>query len=445
MGVVRFLPCRLNHPHPRSLPSWGREALEPVRSIVKARLVNDLSNTAGGAPSLKSRVRGMLHGIALGDALGAPVEKLSAAEIRQRYGRVSALDTRWHRMDGPDAARGGRVRGNGIVTDDTLMTLCLMDIYGDVRRHLDAWDMADGMVKQIAWMPRWVPELQRETMLIERLFYPEKWIYARHQLAGCDPRQGGIGNMVNCGAAMYIAPVGVVNACDPKAAYDEAIAFAAGHQQSFGLEAAGVMAAAVAAAFATGATVASIVDEALGVAKDGTKRAIDAIVGAAVTLRSAGAAHAEVVDAFHRIIAEFSPMGDDVTHSMQKAGMATDAYQPSRKHAIEELPLTLGFIVLNDGVFRRSIEDGINSGRDTDSIGVMTGAILGALHGEAVIDAADAAQLDAANRLDLTDAADQFTGAAVSILHADRLRQAATERGRSALLAPLPGDSRFHL
>ena len=82
----------------------------------------------------------MLHGIALGDALGAPVEKLSAAEIRARYGRVRSLDTRWHRMDGPELARGGRVRGNGIVTDDTLMTLALMNIYGNTRRHLDAWE-----------------------------------------------------------------------------------------------------------------------------------------------------------------------------------------------------------------------------------------------------------------------------------------------------------------
>ena len=109
------------------------------------------------------------------------------------------------------------MRGNGIITDDTLMTLCADgNLCRGTSRHLDAWDMADGMVRQIAWMPRWIPELQRETMLIERLFYPEKWIFQRHQLSGVDPRQGGIGNMVNCGAAMYIAPVGVVNACDPR-------------------------------------------------------------------------------------------------------------------------------------------------------------------------------------------------------------------------------------
>jgi hypothetical protein len=105
------------------------------------------------------------------------------------------------------------------------MVLCLMAVYNETGRHLDAWDMASGMVRQIAWTPRWVPELQRETMLLERLFYPEKWIFHRHQLTSCDPRQGGIGNMVNAG--------------DPHGAYEEAIAFASGHQESYGLEAAG--------------------------------------------------------------------------------------------------------------------------------------------------------------------------------------------------------------
>lgn len=384
--------------------------------------------------TLQSRVRAMLHGVALGDALGAPVEKLSAAEIRARYGRVTSVHTAWHKMNLDATARNGRVRGNGIVTDDTLMTLALMSIYGDVNRHLDAWDMADGMVRQIAWTPRWVPELQREAMLIDRLFYPEKWIFQRHQLTSCDPRQGGIGNMVNCGAAMYIAPIGVVNAADPRAAYDEAIAFASGHQESFGLEAAGVMAAAVAAAFVPGTTIDRIVDTVTALAKDGTRDAIVDIAAIARQLRGTGASHEAVTDAFHAAIAKYSPMGDDVTHSPSRIGRQTDAYRPSRLNAIEELPLALGFCLLNDGAFRVSIEDGINSGRDTDSIGVMAGAILGALHGEAVIEAEDRAVLDSANRLDLTAAADAFTETARAMLLADQHAAEARLRARQNLL-----------
>ncbi len=393
-----------------------------------------MQKTSASGLSLKGRVRALIHGVALGDAMGAPVEKLPAADIVARYGRVASLDTQWHKMSLDATARNGRVRGNGIVTDDTLMTLCLMDIYADVGRHLDAWDMADGMVRQIAWIPRYVPELQREAMLIERLFYPEKWIFQRHQLTSCDPRQGGIGNMVNCGAAMYVAPIGVINACDPKAAYDEAIAFASGHQESYGLEAAGVFAAAVAAAFVPGTTIDTVVETVLALAKDGTRNAIADIAQSARQLKAEGADHAAVVAEFHRVIAPYSPMGDDVNHTAAKAGRLTGAYQPNRLGSIEELPLALGFCLVNDGDFRRSIEDGINSGRDTDSIGVMAGAILGTMHGEDVVDEADCQLLDRANRLDLTASADAFTETVKTILAADQAAAENRSRSRAALL-----------
>jgi hypothetical protein len=151
-------------------------------------------------------------------------------------------------------------------------------------------------------------------------------------------------------------------------------------------------------------------------------------------LRGTGASHEAVCEAFHAAIAKYSPMGDDVNHMPEKVGRLTDAYRPSRLNAIEELPLALGFCLFNNGDFRISIEDGINSGRDTDSIGVMAGAILGALHGEAVIDAEDRALLDSANRLDLTAAADAFTDAAKAILAADRRAAAARDNARLTLI-----------
>jgi ADP-ribosylglycohydrolase len=126
-------------------------------------------------------------------------------------------------------------------------------------------------------------------------------------------------------------------------------------------------------------------------------------------------------------------MGEDVNHMPEKVGRLTDAYRPSRLQAIEELPLALGFCLLNQGDFRASIEDGINSGRDTDSIGVMAGAILGALHGEAVIDQADLAQLNSANRFDLMKSADAFAATASKIIAADRAAARAREEAFSLL------------
>ncbi|MHB9591064.1 ADP-ribosylglycohydrolase family protein [Enterobacter mori] len=369
--------------------------------------------------SFSSRVLGMLYGVAFGDALGGPVEKLSARQIQEKYGKVTSINQRWHRMDESSSRRNNRIRGNGIITDDTLMTLCLMEVYDELGRHIDAWDMAGPFVRKIAWEPRWVPELDREALVIERLFYPEKWIFHRLQLAACDPRQGGVGNMVNCGAAMYAAPIGVINACNPTAAYQEAINFTLGHQQSYGLEAAGVFAACVSAAFIPGITLDAIVDIALQLAKDGTREAISATLDVACCYRGQPWDYLQVVDALHEALLPWSPMGDDLMHGPEKAGVPTMAYQPSRLMSIEELPMALAFCLLREGDFRGAVEDSINSGRDTDSIGVMSGAILGALHGNTIIEPDVLTGIEHANRLDLRAAALRFTETAQCIIQKD--------------------------
>jgi len=169
-----------------------------------------------------------------------------------------------------------------------------------------------------------------------------------------------------------------------------------------------------------GTTIDRIVDTVLRLAKDGTRAAIADIAEVARAMRPRRHEHQAVYAAFHQAIGRYSVMGDDVNHMPEKVGRLTDAYRPSRLMAIEELPLALGFCLLNEGDFRASIVDGINSGRDTDSIGVMAGAILGAMHGEAVIDAEDARQIDSANRLDLTASADGFTHTVRELFAADR-------------------------
>ncbi|MBM7582962.1 ADP-ribosylglycohydrolase [Caldicoprobacter guelmensis] len=367
----------------------------------------------------KDRVRGVVLGIAYGDALGAPVEKLSYEEIKKKYGRVNTLNTKWYKADLPANERLYRMKGNGIVTDDTLMTLSLINVYCIKKRHLDAYDLADEFIKEIAFRPKYIPEFGREAFLIERLFYPEKYLFLRHALANCNPREGGIGNMVNCGAAMYIAPVGVVNACDPMAAYNEAISFAMGHQSSYGLEAAGVLAACVAKAFEPDVDISDIIQTALNCAKDGTKKAIEEICNAALKLRKYKDDKDLVVKEFHKIMSYFSPMGDDVNKTIEKVGIPSNYYTPNRLFSIEELPIALGYITLHDGDFQNSVIDGINSGRDTDSIGVMIGAILGAKHGYKVISKEDIETLEKVNKLNLIEAADRFAEVAQYIIQKD--------------------------
>lgn len=369
--------------------------------------------------SFADKVKGVVYGTAYGDAMGAVVEKLTYSEIKARYGRIDTTLTKWWKADWPEDKRLGRMRGEGIVTDDTLMTLALMNVYCTEKRHLDAYDLANEFVKEIAFRPRYIPEFGREALIMDRLFYPEKHIFTRHVLANCEPREGGYGNMVNCGAAMYIAPIGIVNACNPKAAYDEAILFASGHQVSYGLEAAGVMACCVAKAFEPGVTVDDIIDTALQYAKDGTKRAIEDLCQAARELRSRKEDRDAVVKQFHEIMLKYSPMGDDVNRSIDKVGIPSNHYTPSRLFAIEELPLALAYIVLHDGDLQEAVKDGVSSGRDTDSIGVMAGAILGAMHGISAIPASEIEVLESANKQDIEQNCDRFIEVAAAIIKED--------------------------
>ena len=393
----------------------GGGILRPLFCTVDGRaLGEDATMTPFG-----ERVRGVILGTAFGDALGAPVEKLSHDEIRQRYGRVESLNTKWHKADWDADRRLHRVRGNGIVTDDTLMTLALVNVYQAKMRHIDAFDFATAFIKEIAYRPCYIPEFGREALIIDRLFYPEKYPFLRLSLANCDPRDAGVGNMVNCGAAMYIAPVGVVNACNPKAAYDEAIAFSSAHQSSYGLEAAGVLAACIAQAFRPDAKPADLVETALSLAKDGTHAAILAIHRAAQELKAAGADADTVVNRFHAVIRDYSPMGDDVNRSVERVGMPSNYYTPSRLFSIEELPIALGYIELHDGDLIPAICDGVNSGRDTDSIGAMIGSMLGALHGGRSLSEDVVQALEEANRLNLVQQADALAEAARHIIGND--------------------------
>ncbi|MGG0718437.1 ADP-ribosylglycohydrolase family protein [Robertmurraya massiliosenegalensis] len=369
--------------------------------------------------NFKERVKGVIISTALGDALGAPVEKLTYQEIKEHYGRVESLRTKWYKEDLGYDVNKGKKRGNGIVTDDTLMTIALCNVYNIEKRHIDAYDMANEFVKEIAFRKRYIPEFDREDMIIERLFYPEKHIFLRHTLANCEPREGGYGNMINCGAAMYIAPVGMVNAGNPKAAYDEAILFAMGHQTSYGLEAAGVLAACVAKAFEEDVTVEAIIETAIELAKDGTKEAIRAVIEIAKRAKNENASIDDAVSAFHEALKPFSPMGDDVSRKIEKVGISSNHYAPSRLGSIEELPLALGFILYNDGAYYKSIYDGINSGRDTDSIGVMIGVILGAMYGTSVIANEDIELLQSANHLNFNELTEKFSETAKMIIEND--------------------------
>ncbi|MDX2003836.1 MAG: ADP-ribosylglycohydrolase family protein [Meiothermus sp.] len=365
------------------------------------------------AVSIWDGARGCIYGGAVGDAMGGSTEGASVEMIHQRFGGyvtdfVGPFNEDWRNAK-PHAPFH---KGHGHITDDTHMTLALSKVYTQVRDHLDAYHVANELVNEIADSIIFIPELERETVLQNRLFLAERYLILRLRHGHIDPREAGVGNVVNCGTAMYMAPVGIVNAGDPEGAYREAIDMAGAHQSSYGREAAGVMAAAVAAALRPRATVDAVVQTVLSLAKDGTREAIKATVEAGRKC----ADWKEAIPALREAIRPFDTVGENYREP------ALDARKPARTKAIEELPVALGMLVAAKGSYTDTVWGGVNYGRDSDSIASMGGAIAGALGGEKAVPKAWIDKVTAASRKDFKGVADALARVALEVLEKDRKR-----------------------
>lgn len=376
---------------------------------------------------LADRAVGCLAGAAVGDAFGGATEGWESHEIYEHFGGwVEGVVESIRRARGIEKPFSPFHKGDGHVTDDTLMTRVLVGAYAEKRDHLEAHDVESLIVPAIVDEKMWIPELDREDLLYHRLFLAEKWLVLKLRYGHADPREAGVGNIVNCGAAMFVAPVGIVNAGDPDAAYAEATALAGAHQSSYGREAAGVLAACVAEAMRPSATVESVTDVALRLAKDGTRSAIEAVVEAGARLdgwRSGGLA--ELRAAF----APFDSVGDVY------AAPAQNARIPSRLHSIEEVPIALGLLVATGGDFGEAMLGGVNYGRDADSIASMGGALAGALAGVEAIPREWIEQVSGASRIDVEEAGREIAAVATEIFAKDARRHEDRARAMADLTA----------
>jgi len=151
----------------------------------------------GELVDIVDRFRGCLVGLAVGDALGAPVEGLGPEEIQRRYGRVTEL------MGG-----GWLGLGPGEWTDDTAMMLCIARSIVDKGR----FDPNDVAQKFLGWFEAGALGIGRTTYVaLEALRRGASWQDAGRM---AHDRLGGLsaGN----GSIMRCAPIALLDGKDPE-------------------------------------------------------------------------------------------------------------------------------------------------------------------------------------------------------------------------------------
>lgn len=364
---------------------------------------------------LEEKAIGALSGAAVGDSLGGSTEGYSPEVLQERFGGlvrdvVGPFNIEWKTARPVSPFH----KGNGHITDDTLMTEALINVYDQVRDHLDAYTFADGIIPEMTVKERWIPELERESLLIHRVFHAEKWLVLKLLHAHADPREAGVGNIVNCGATMYMTPVGIINAGNPEAAYKEAIEIAGAHQSSYGREAAGVFAAAVATAMSPGASIDDVINIAIEFANDGTKTAIQSVTEEAKKVKS-------WETSFKQLRAAMAPF-DSIGEAYREPG--PDARKPSRLKAIEELPLALAYLRVSKGNFEDGVLGAVNYGRDSDSIATMFGSLSGAMNGREAIPHNWAETIERESRIDLVANGKKLAQIAIEVKKKDEARRA---------------------
>ena len=177
------------------------------------------------------------------------------------------------------------------------------------------------------------------------------------------PRMAALGNMPSSSSAMCIAPVGIVNACNPSLAALQAYNLAGLihiHDVGFCQDGAAAMAAAVAEAMKPETNVESVLEAA--------RQAIVPLSGR------------EMLERIERILDLARTTGD--YHAFREAvyRQGDECFCRLMCDSRETIPLTLALFALAEGDVEKCVTFAANMGRDADTIASMGGAIAGALH-----------------------------------------------------------------
>ena len=326
-----------------------------------------------------SRAYGALAGLALGDALGMPTQAMSPAQIRAVYGRITGL------VDGDASQPYAPGMPAGSVTDDTEQALLVASLLGrgrgtsSGRVALDAGEFAHAL-------------LDWEDSMIERgsldLLGPSTKAALERVRAGEDPLTVGGAGTTN-GAAMRVTPIGIaVSTADPEAFADAVWSSCqVTHATRQGFQSAALVAAAVS----------------MGIDWD-TPSASDmtALLWKAVSYvdslpeRGAWTPDPDVVAATRRAMQLVAnPASSSLECLVEQVGTSVASARA----------IPMAFALLARDPSPRALLDAANIGGDTDTIGAIAGAILGAALGEQVLPADSLSMIEEVSHLGLPSVA----------------------------------------
>ena len=326
-----------------------------------------------------SRAYGALAGLALGDALGMPTQAMSPEQIRAVYGRITGL------VDGDASQPYAPGMPAGSVTDDTEQALLVASLLvrgrgtSSGRVALDAGEFAHAL---LAW----------EDSMIERgsldLLGPSTKAALERVRAGEDPLTVGGAGTTN-GAAMRVTPIGIaMSTADPEAFADAVWSSCqVTHATRQGFQSAALVAAAV-------------------------SMGIDAARSTTPDLRGLLWKALSYVDSLPERGA-WTPGPDVIAATRRAMQLVANPASSSLECLVEEVgtsvasaqAIPMAFALLARDPSPQALLDAANIGGDTDTIGAIAGAILGAALGFEVFVGRGLAQVELASRLDLPSVA----------------------------------------
>jgi ADP-ribosylglycohydrolase len=283
---------------------------------------------------LYSKALAALYAGVIGDAMGGPTENKSPEEIEKRYGWLADFDS------------GG--------TDDTI----LRDLLAEALIRTEGYATLDDWAR--VWLDRWDEIFGPK---VSRFFLSVLHTARRLKILG-EPRMAAFGSIPCSSSAMGIAPVGIVNACNPRQAVLQAYNLASLINicdSAFVQDGAAAIAAAVAAAFDEAATVDSILEASTAY--------LDEIGGERIR------------SAIRRALEAAAETGEYKAFRKYVYGHAGEFLEPCKMNSRETVPITLALFRLAGGDPEKTITYGANFGRDADTMAAMGGAIAGAFRG----------------------------------------------------------------